>query len=152
MKTIRAKEIDYRGVYYANITVSDTMKEAYDTLRIMEADGVIHGVKMGFDKVISLHTGSRTTNSYVANALQKQLEAMGLVVERNDCYNWFYDKEENDVDKYFNNKNIEKKDVEIICFQPRVGGERNSKPWNKGEPMGEDEQWIKKAEKGIFVR
>lgn len=147
---IKAEEIDYRGAYYANIPVSKKMKEAYDILKRMENDKVIHSVKMGFNKVISLNTGSRTTNYYVADALQEQLEAMGLTVERNDCYNWFYVKEENDVDKYFRKEKEEKEHIEIIYFGARVGG--GLKDWKKGEPMGENEKWIKKAEKGEFVR
>lgn len=101
---IRAEKIDFNGAYYKNIEVSEKLYEAYHILKKMEADGKLYYVRINHDGVISLSTGYRTTNDYIANPLQKHLESMGLVVERNDCYNWFYVKEENDVDKYFMEK------------------------------------------------
>ena len=101
MAIVRAIKIDYNGVYYQNIKVSDKLKEAYVILKKMEEDGKIYDVRMNFDKTISLRTGRHISNGYIANPLQKHLEKMGLIVKRDDTFNWFYVKEENDVDKYF---------------------------------------------------
>lgn len=95
------REIYYDGVYYKNIEISDKLNEAYTILKRMENDGKLYFVRMNHEGVISLSTGSLTTNYYIADSLQEHLESMGLIVERNDCYNWFYVKEENDVDRYF---------------------------------------------------
>ena len=149
MEIIEAKRIDYSGAYYGEIRVSKKLKEAYDIVKRMERDKVVYGVNIGFNKVISLRTGHTTTNSYTANALQEQIEKMGLIVERNDCYNWFYIKEENDVDKYFRKDNKEKKDIEINRFEPRVG--TGIKPWKKGEPLGENKERIKKIEEKYSI-
>lgn len=147
MEIIEAKSISYSGAYYGEIRVSKKLKEAYDIVKRMEKDKVVYGVNIGFNKIISLRTGYLTTNYYTADALQKQLEKMGLTIERNDCYNWFYIKEENDVDKYFRKDNKEKENVEINRFEPRVG--TGNKPWKKGEPLGENEKRIKEVEKKI---
>ena len=101
MVVIRAQTISYNGVCYQDVEVSDRFAEAYKILKKMEENKKVYNVRMNGNKTISLNTGEMITNHYVANPLQEELEKMGLVVERDDCYNWFYVKEHNDVYGYF---------------------------------------------------